>query len=63
MIFIPAFALTWITRPKPFYNVFRGGESALCLAFAIDSLRRLFLIGGGTPVTFPPPTAPTPGPA
>jgi len=49
----PCIALTIMRRPRPFRYVLRGGEAAVCLAFAVDTVRRLVLISSGVPVSYP----------
>jgi hypothetical protein len=50
---LPAAALTVQLRPRPFKYVLRGGEAAVCLAFAITSARSLLLIASGVSITYP----------
>lgn len=52
-IFVPTAVLTWLLWPRKWRQVFRGGEVAICLAFAFDSGFRLALICLGNPVPYP----------
>jgi hypothetical protein len=52
-VMVPCMALTVMRRPKPFKYVLRGGEAAVCLAFSVDTSRRLALIANGAKIVYP----------
>lgn len=50
---IPAWVLVWLLKPRPFRYLLRGGEGALCFAWALDGTRRLVFILLGVRVDYP----------
>jgi hypothetical protein len=50
---LPAWVLVALLRPKPFTYIFRGQESAVCFAIALEFSRRLINIVTGAQIRFP----------
>jgi hypothetical protein len=51
---MPALALSIALRPRPLRYILRGGESAICVAWSLDLIRRLVMIATGSTVLMYP---------
>lgn len=49
----PAITLAVLMRPKPWRFFLRGSEAGICLAFSLDTARRLVVIATGVSVPYP----------